>query len=242
MPAITRERSTSGIELIRIDRPEVRNALDTETTLALVDALREVAADDSARAVVLSTTSTRAFCAGADVTEELDAEGGVRRMEAYTEMYRALDELPVPVICVCVGNCVGAGAELAAGSDLRIAGDNLKLGWAGSRLGVPVGPARLISLVGLARAKELVFTGRVVEADEAVALGLAHQVTTAAEAEPAALELAESLAERPAPGLRRLKEMFREFDGSAERVAHENRLLVEFEREGGGLPRTDAGG
>ena len=240
MPAITRERSPEGVELIRIDRPEVRNALDTETTLALVEALRECAADDGVHVVVLSTTSTRAFCAGADITEELDAEGGVRRMEAYTEMYRALDELPVPVICVCVGNCVGAGAELAAGSDLRIAGDNLKLGWAGSRLGVPVGPARLISLVGLARAKELVFTGRVIDGDEAFALGLAHQVTTAAESEPAALELAGSLAARPPAGLRRLKEMFREFDGSAERVAHENRLLIEFEREGGGLPRGDA--
>lgn len=241
MPAITRERPGAGIELIRIDRPDVRNALDTETTLALVDALRACADDVDVHVVVLSTTSTRAFCAGADITEELDAEGGVRRMEAYAEMYRVLDELPVPVICVCVGNCVGAGAELAAGSDLRIAGDNLKLGWAGSRLGVPVGPARLISLVGLARAKELVFTGRVVGGEEAVALGLAHQVTTAAEAEPAALELAGSLADRPPEGLRRLKEMFREFDGSAERVAHENRLLVEFERSGGGLPRGATG-
>ena len=242
MPAITRERSADGVELVRIDRPEVRNALDTETTVALVEALRECAADDGVHVVVLSTTSTRAFCAGADITEELDTEGGVRRMEAYTEMYRALDELPVPVICVCVGNCVGAGAELAAGSDLRIAGDNLKLGWAGSRLGVPVGPARLISLVGLARTKELVFTGRVIDGDEALALGLAHQVTTAAEAEPAALELAGSLAARPPAGLRRLKEMFREFDGSADRVAHENRLLIEFEREGGGLPRGEAAG
>lgn len=239
MPAITRERPGAGIELIRIDRPEVRNALDTATTLALVEALTELAGDSEVRVVVLSTTSTRAFCAGADITEELDAEGGVRRMEAYTALYRALDELPVPVICVCVGNCVGAGAEMAAGSDLRVAGDNLKLGWAGSRLGVPVGPARLISLVGLARAKELVYTGRVIDGEEALALGLAHRLTTAAQAEPAALELAEELAAHPAEGLRRLKTMFREFDGSAERVSHENALLLEFEREGGGLPRSE---
>lgn len=241
MPAITRERPGAGIELIRIDRPDVRNALDTETTLALVDAFSEAASDDSLHALVLSTTSTRAFCAGADITEELDAEGGVRRMEAYTEMYRSLDEIPVPVVCVCVGNCVGAGAELAAGSDLRIAGDNLKLAWAGSRLGVPVGPARLISLIGLARAKELVYTGRVIDGEEALALGLAHRLATAAEAEPAAIELAGDLAGRPVEGLRRLKRMFREFDGSADRVAHENELLIEFERGGGGLPRGDSG-
>jgi len=240
MATVSRERPGAGIELVRIDRPDVRNALDTATTLALVEAFTEAASDDSLHVLVLSTTSTRAFCAGADVTEELDAEGGVRRMEAYTAMYRALDEIPVPVVCVCVGNCVGAGAELAAGSDLRIAGDNLKLAWAGSRLGVPVGPARLISLVGLARAKELVYTGRVIDGEEAFELGLAHLLTTAAETEPAALELAEELAARPPAGLRRLKAMFREFDGSAGRVEHENLLLLDFERAGGGLPRTDA--
>ena len=241
MPPIERERPGAGIEVVRIDRPDVRNALDTATTLALVEAFTEAAADESLHVLVLSSTSTRAFCAGADITEELDSEGAVRRMEAYTEMYRSLDELPVPVVCACVGNCVGAGAELAAGSDLRIAGDNLKLAWAGSRLGVPVGPARLISLIGLARAKELVYTGRVIDGEEALALGLAHRLTTAAEAEPAALELAAALAERPVEGLRRLKRMFREFDGSAERVAHENELLLEFEREGGGLPRGEPG-
>jgi len=240
MATVSRERPGAGIELVRIDRPDVRNALDTATTLALVEAFTEAASDSSLHVLVLSTTSTRAFCAGADVTEELDAEGGVRRMEAYTAMYRALDEIPVPVVCVCVGNCVGAGAELAAGSDLRIAGDSLKLAWAGSRLGVPVGPARLISLVGVARAKELVYTGRVIDGEEAFELGLAHRLTTAAEAEPAALELAGELAARPPAGLRRLKAMFREFDGSASRVEHENRLLLDFERAGDGLPRTDA--
>ena len=109
--------------------------------------------------LVLSTTSTRAFCAGADVGEQLDRAGGVARMEAFAELYAALDAFPAPVVCVCVGNCVGAGAELVAGSDLRVGGDNLKLAWAGARLGVPVGPARLAPLVGVARAKDLVFTG-----------------------------------------------------------------------------------
>lgn len=241
MRGITQERLDAGVEVIRIDRPEVRNALDTATTCELVEALASVSGDASASVLVLSSTSTRAFCAGADITEELDAEGGLRRMEAYTAMYRALDEIPVPVICACVGNCVGAGAELAAGSDLRIAADNLKLAWAGARLGVPVGPARLISLVGLARAKELVYTGRVIEGPEAVELGLAHRLATAAETEPAAIELAVSLAAHPGEGLRRLKEMFRHFDGSAARVARENELLVEFEREGAGLPSGGPG-
>ena len=80
-------------------------------------------------------------------------------MEAFARFYAAIEAFPVPTIAVCVGNVVGAGAELAAGCDLRVGGDNLHLAWAGARLGVPVGPARLAPLVGLARAKELILTG-----------------------------------------------------------------------------------
>ena len=94
-------------------------------------------------------------------------------MEAFARFYAAIDAFPAPTIAVCVGNCVGAGAELVAGCDLRVGGDNLKLAWAGSRLGVPVGPARLAPLIGLSKAKELVFTGRVVGMEEAERVGLA---------------------------------------------------------------------
>jgi enoyl-CoA hydratase/carnithine racemase len=140
-----------------------------------------------------------------------------------------------------VGNCVGAGAELVAGCDLRVAGDNLKLAWAGARLGVPVGPARLTPLVGLARAKELILTGRVVGAEEAAALGLLHATAPAAESEAAALALAGEVAAHPPEGLRRLKAMFRELEGTEGRVARENALLEAFQREGGGLPQGASG-
>src|SRR5213076_2826194 len=122
--------------------------------------------------------------------EQLDREGGIARMETFGRVYAALEAFPVPTIAVCVGNCVGAGAELAAGSDLRVGGDNLKLAWAGAKLGVPVGPARLVPLVGLARAKELIFTGRTIGMEEAAALGLLQRTAPAGEAEAAALELA----------------------------------------------------
>ena len=153
MSALQRERRDDGVEIVRLDRPDVRNALDSATIAELVAVLGELAGDEALRVLVLSTTSTRAFCAGADVAETLDREGGVARMEAFAALYAALDAFPAPVVCVCVGNCVGAGAELVAGSDLRVGGDNLKLAWAGSRLGVPVGPARLAPLIGVARAK-----------------------------------------------------------------------------------------
>ncbi|WP_375491805.1 enoyl-CoA hydratase/isomerase family protein [uncultured Jatrophihabitans sp.] len=235
-PVLT-ERRDGGVAIVRLNRPAKRNALDSPTLAVLNEALDALAADADVRVLVLSTTDTRALCAGADVGEQLDAAGGVARMAAFTRMYAAVDAFPAPVIAVCVGNCVGAGAELVAGADLRVGGDNLKLAWAGARLGVPVGPARLAPLIGVARAKDLVFTGRSIGAEEAGALGLLNRSVAAADAETAALELAAAVAAQPPDGMRLLKQMFRELDGSAQRVAYENEQLVRFQQHGAGLPR-----
>lgn len=236
MTSLLRERLPDGIEILRLNRPEKRNALDSATIRRFNDALAELAVDDDLRVLVISTTSTTALCAGADVGESLDAEGGVRRMEAFAELYRHIDACPVPTIAVCVGNCVGAGAEIAAGADLRVGGDNLKLAWAGARLGVPVGPARLTQLVGLARAKDLIYTGRVIGCDEAASYGLLQNVTSADRAEAVAVELAGRLTRQSPAGLRQLKEMFRTLEASADRISYENDLLVGFQRHGSGLP------
>jgi enoyl-CoA hydratase/carnithine racemase len=157
-------------------------------------------------------------------------------MEAFARVYAAVEAFPAPTVCVCVGNVIGAGAEIAAGCDLRVGAENLKLAWAGARLGVPVGPARLTPLVGLAIAKDLVLTGRSVGMAEARALGLQHRTAPAAGAEAAAIALARELAAHPPDGLRRLKAMFREVTGAAGHVARENELLVEWQRTGAGLP------
>ena len=225
------------MEVLRLDRPERRNAMDTALLRAVLEALDELAPDEDLRALVFSTTSERALSAGADVAEDLDPEAGVARMELFTRLYAAVDAFPLPTVAVCVGNVVGAGAELAAGCDLRVGGDNLKLAWPGAKLGVPVGPARLVPLIGLARAKELILTGRVIGMDEASQLGLLHRTAAAADAEAAARELAAEVAAHPAEGLRRLKTMFRELEGSERRIAYENELLMDFQRAGTGLPR-----
>jgi enoyl-CoA hydratase/carnithine racemase len=231
------ERSADAVAVVRLNRPAKRNALDSATLAALNELLDELAADDKLCALVVSTTSTDALCAGADVTESLDAAGGVARMAAFTRMYAAIDAFPVPVIAVCVGNCVGAGAEIVAGADLRVGGDNLKLAWAGARLGVPVGPARLAPLIGISRAKELIYTGRVVGVDEARELGLLHRSTATADAEAAAIALADELSRQSPSGLRTLKQMFRDLDRTGERVAYENERLLQFQQHGAGLPR-----
>ena len=234
--SLQRERMEDGVEVLRLDRPQQRNALNTELLHDLVGALAELAADGEVRAVVFSSTSTDAFCAGADINEPLDAEGGVARMEGFTALYTAIESFPTPTICVCAGHCVGAGAEIAAGCDLRVVADNAKLAWSGALLGVPVGPARLTPLVGLARAKELIFTGRPIRSEEAVALGLATRTAAARDAEAAAVSLGQELARHPAEGLRRLKGMFADFDGLSARVQRENAILNAWQRRGPGLP------
>jgi enoyl-CoA hydratase/carnithine racemase len=231
------EQPGAGVAVVRLNRPDKRNALDTATLTELLAMLDRLAADEGLRALVLSTTSSAALCAGADVTELLDAEGGLARMTAFTRLYAHLDAFPVPTIAVCVGNCVGAGAEIAAGSDLRVGGDNLKLAWAGARLGVPVGPARLAPLIGVSRAKDLVYTGRVIGMDEAAAIGFLHRTAPADRAEDVALELASAIVAQSASGVRVLKQMFRDLGDTTHRVEHENTLLLEFQRTGEGLPR-----
>ena len=157
-------------------------------------------------------------------------------MAAFTRMYSLLESFPVVTIAVCVGNCVGAGAELVAGVDLRVGGDNLKLAWAGARLGVPVGPARLTPLIGLARAKDLVFTGRTLGMDEAAALGILQRTAPTDQAEAVALELAAAVATQSPDGIRVLKQMFREVTSSEQHAAYENERLMDFQRHGSGLP------
>lgn len=236
MESLRYERLGDGIAVLRLDRPEARNALGSPQLAELEAALADLAADGGPAALVLSTTDPRALCAGADVAERLERDAAVARMEAFARVYAAVEAFPAPTVAVCAGNVVGAGAELAAGCDLRVGADNLKLVWAGARMGAPVGPARLVPLVGLSRAKELILTGRVVGMGEALAIGFLHRTAPAEEAEEAALALAREVAAHDRDGLRSLKAMFRELEAMPARVARENELLVDWQRHGTGLP------
>jgi enoyl-CoA hydratase/carnithine racemase len=236
MKPLLRERLEPGIEVLRLNRPERRNALNSEMLELLVGALRELEVDAGLRAVVLSTTSPLALCAGVDVGERLDRAGGMRRMETFVALYAAIEALPVPLICVCVGHCVGGGAELVTSADLRVGGTNLGLRFVGARLGVPIGVARLVPLVGLSRAKELVFSGHVIRVEEALRLGMLARTAEPEDAERVALDLAREVAAHLPSSVRRFKTLFRDFSHSHDRVAQENEILLEFQRTGDGLP------
>ena len=189
--------------------------------------------------LVISSNDHLGLSAGADVREELDEKGRVRRMELFAQLYDELTAFPKPTVAACHGSVVGGGAEIAVACDLRVGGSNLRMRFPGAELGVPVGPARLVTLCGLATAKYLLLTSRNVSADEALRMGLVHRVAPAAGTEDAALDLAAEVAAHPPEAVARLKQMLHRWDGVVERSADEGRGQVEWQRTGPGLPYRD---
>jgi enoyl-CoA hydratase len=229
----------NGIALLRLERAEARNAINTEMLDELLANLDRAKADPEVRVLVISSNDHLGLSAGADVKEELDEQGRVHRMELFARLYDELTAFPKPTVAACHGSVVGGGAEIAVACDLRVGGSNLRMRFPGAELGVPVGPARLVTLCGLATAKYLLLTSRNVSADEALRMGLVHRVAPAAATEDAALDLAAEVAAHPPEAVARLKAMLHRWDGVVERSADEGRGQVEWQRTGPGLPYRD---
>ena len=148
--------------------------------IELLEHLAVARGDEAVRVLVISSADHLGLSAGADVREELDDEAKVRRMQLFADLYDAVVAFPKPTIAACHGDVVGGGAEIAIACDMRVGGSNLRMRFPGAALGVPVGPARLVTLCGLAAAKYLLLTSRTVGADEALRLGLVNRVAPAA--------------------------------------------------------------
>ena len=226
----------AGVALLRLDRPEARNALNTQMLEEILGHLAAARDDDGVRVLVVSSTDHMGLSDGADVREELDAEGRVRRMELFARLYDELTAFPKPTVAACHGSCVGGGAEIAVACDLRVGGANLRMRFPGAALGVPVGPARLVSLCGLSVAKYLLLTAKDVGADDALRWGLVHRVAPAPATEEHALNLAAAIAEHPPEAVARLKRMLHDWDGVEQRSRAEGEGQVEWQRSGPGLP------
>jgi enoyl-CoA hydratase len=225
-----------GVAVLRLRRPEARNAINTQMLAEMLEHLAVARADDAVRVLVVSSSDHMGLSAGADVKEQLDEEGKVRRMQLFADLYDEIVGFPKPTIAVCHGDVVGGGAEIAVACDMRVAGANLRMRFPGAALGVPVGPARLVTLCGLAAAKYLLLSSRTVGADEALRLGLVNRVAPAAATEDAALELAAGVAAHPPQAVARLKRMLHEWDLVEERSKAEGEGQVEWQRSGPGLP------
>jgi enoyl-CoA hydratase len=224
------------VALLRLDRPEARNAINTQMLEEVLTHLERARDDDEVRVLVVSSTDHMGLSAGADVREKLDADGRVRRMELFARVYDEVTGFPKPTVAACHGACVGGGAEIAVACDLRIGGSNLRLRFPGAALDVPVGPARLVNLCGMSIAKYLLLTSKEVDADMAYRWGLVHKVVPAPRTEDAALQLAAQVAQHPPEAVARLKRMLHDWDGVEERSRIEGQGQVEWQRSGPGLP------
>ena len=204
---------TSALATITLNRPEARNAIDLTMRQELLAALDEVEADAAARVLIL-TGAGEHFCAGGDVKSmrahrSTAAEGRVR-VQMLNRMVLRLVDFPRPTIAMVDGFAVGAGTNLALCCDLVVASDRARFGELFNKIGLAPdggGTWLLSRLVGLARAKELIFTGDVFDAAEAARLGLVNRVVPAAELRAVTRALAEKIAAGPPNVLRMAKHM-----------------------------------
>jgi len=200
---------TGVITTIRLNNPPL-NLVTLEVTTALTAALTSIEANDEVRAVILAGAGERAFCAGSDVKEFPSLHGRVGDGKLINEnrAYNQLAELQLPTIAAIEGDALGGGLELALCCDLRVASDTALLGLPEVRLGVMPGSGgtqRLPRLIGLARAKELILLGEIIDAETAMGFGLVNRVVPRGHAESEARALAETLASRGPVAVREAK-------------------------------------
>ena len=216
-----RVERAGGIGRITLARPEKKNALDLLAARELREALREFAADASVRVVLLSADGDD-FCAGADLAAlnallDADAATQLQDAEALGDVFRVMRSMPQVVVAAVRGRALAGGAGLATACDLVLAHAGARFGYPEVRVGfVPAMVMALLRrLTGEKRAFELVATGRLVDAAEALELGLVSRVVAAAGFEAAIEKLVADLAATPAEALRMTKRLFYGLDGTS---------------------------
>jgi enoyl-CoA hydratase len=221
-----------AVAVVTIDRQDALNALNVETLTELRDRLRELGADDDVRAVVLTGAGDKAFVAGADIKymSGLDVEQAKGWGALGHEAARLLETMPKPTIAAINGFALGGGCELALGCDIRYASSRAKLGQPEINLGIVPGwggTQRLARVCGIGVAKELIFTGRTVDAEEALRIGLVNGV-----ADPVldhALETAHDLAAKSRLALSLAKKRVNMLPGALDRESQEFGALFSSE-------------
>ena len=175
-------KEENGAAKIVVNRPEVRNALNRATRQEIRNVIEDISKDQNIRAVIITGAGDKAFISGADINELKVASPTEIETFANTlgqQLYSNIENLDVPVIAMINGFCLGAGCELAMACDIRIASDNAKLGQPEMNIGIIPGGGgtqRLPRLIGWGRAKELIYTGKIIDATEAARIGLVDLV------------------------------------------------------------------
>lgn len=201
------------VATLTINRPEKRNALDAATRAGIIAALDRLERDAAVRVVMVTGAGDKAFIAGADIAEfEGRAPVDQYRVMSEWSVYQAADRFPKPIIAAINGFCLGGGCEFAMACDIRIAADTAKLGQPEINLGIIPGGGgtqRLPRLVGLGNAFKLLYTGDLIDAAEALRIGLVDEVVPGAELLNRARALAEKIATKSPVALALMKEAVR---------------------------------
>ncbi len=200
-----------GIAVVTINRPKVLNALDIPTLLALEAAWAKVEADPDVKVIIITGAGDRAFIAGGDIAD-LKSRDGLRHYEEFGEVihrvFRRIELCDKPTIAAVNGYALGGGTEMILATDIRILADSARLGLPEITLGLfpgAGGTQRIIRQIPLCRAKEIMFTGEQISAQEAVAIGLANKVVPKAEVMTAAREMAAKMVSKSPLVLKLLK-------------------------------------
>lgn len=197
-----------AVAVITLNRPESLNAFNDDVFVGLRNAVQQLTDNDGVRAVVLTGAGDRAFSAGLDLKALAAGEvfkfatagdGVIGIITRVKEVFTAIEELPIPVIAAIKGHCLGAGVQLVAACDIRLAAENAKFAVLETKLGIVPdlgGTQRLPRIVGPGMARELIYTSRSIDAAEALRIGLVEHVYPVDRLNDEALALAREIAER----------------------------------------------
>jgi len=191
-----------GIAKITINRPEMRNALNSTARLEIRSAIGKIEKDRSIKVAVITGAGDKAFCAGADLRAFKQAtpiEIEEHASSLGQQLYNDIESLRVPAIAMINGYCLGGGCELATACDIRIASENARFGQTEINVGLMPGGGgtqRLPRLIGWGKAKELIYTGRIIDAAEAERIGLVGRVVPQHKLEETVMELAKTIASK----------------------------------------------
>ena len=227
------------VRILTLNRPEKRNALNTELTSALLEALRAVDADETVGSVIL-TGAGPGFCAGADLAEFkslADPQAAEARAELTMQLHLVFSRMSKPVVTAINGAAMGGGAGLAIAGDLAVMADSAKLGYPETRHGIvaAIVLANLVRQVGRKAAFELVSLGEPIDAQRALALGMVNRVFPETELMAGALSIGEKLAFVSRPAMAETKRLFHEVSdlplaAALERGRDANRRMRSFNK------------
>jgi enoyl-CoA hydratase len=210
------ENTESGIKIVKISRPSALNALNTQVLLELRHLLISEAENNSTRVLILTGDGEKAFIAGADINEMIgkSASEGVEFSQAGHEVTKLLELIPKPTIAAVNGYALGGGTEIALACDFIVASEKAVFGLPEVSLGLIPGfggTIRLAKSVGLPRARELIYSGRKIKADEALSMGMVNHVYPSSQFMADVLALAKLISSQSFPAIAQAKRLMNEF-------------------------------